>query len=101
MSFLPFLLALILFVPVSHAASECRNADDKAFEQTRCTAGVIVTAANDATLPAEALAQVNELKSKMRYFKAIGFHKQSKEKRDEIEAIYQAHGLELPDEYQE
>lgn len=51
------------------------------------------------TLPADAIAQVNELKSKMRYFKAIGFHKQSKEKRDEIVAIYEKHGVLVPDEY--
>ena len=50
-------------------------------------------------LPADAAAQVNELKSKMRYFKAIGFHKQSKEKRDEIIAIYDQHGVPVPDEY--
>ncbi len=61
--------------------------------------------ADDATsvaaLPEDALAQVNELKVKMRYFKAIGFHKQSEEKRDEIAAIYEQYGVPLPEEYQE
>ena len=38
---------------------------------------------------------------KVRDFKAIGFHKQSKEKRDEIAAIYEQYGVPLPDEYKE
>ena len=49
----------------------------------------------------EAMAQVKELDVKVRYFKAIGFHKQSKEKRDEIAAIYEQYGVPLPDEYKE
>lgn len=52
-----------------------------------------------AALPEEVMAQVKELDVKVRYFKAIGFHKQSKEKRDEIAAIYEQHGVPLPDEY--
>jgi len=52
-------------------------------------------------LPEEAMAQVKELDVKVRYFKAIGFHKQSKEKRDEIAAIYEQYGVPLPDEYKE
>jgi len=52
-------------------------------------------------LPKEAAAQVKELDVKVRYFKAIGFHKQSKEKRDEIAAIYEQYGVPLPDEYKE
>lgn len=54
-----------------------------------------------AALPEEAMAQVKELDVKVRYFKAIGFHKQSKEKRDEIAAIYEQYGVPLPDEYKE
>ena len=99
MKFVPFLLSLLFFAPVGYAASECSSADGKAPEPMSCTDGAIITAANESALPAEALAQVNELKSQMRYFKAIGFHKQSKEKRDEIAAIYATHGLALPDEY--
>jgi hypothetical protein len=58
--------------------------------------------ATDApALPEEAMAQVKELDVKVRYFKAIGFHTQSKEKRDEIEAIYEEYGVPLPDEYKE
>lgn len=52
-------------------------------------------------LPDDAMAQVKELDVKVRYFKAIGFHKQSKEKRDEIAAIYEQYGVPLPDEYKE
>jgi hypothetical protein len=52
-------------------------------------------------LPEEAMAQVKELDVKVRYFKAIGFHKQSKEKRDEIAVIYEQYGVPLPDEYKE
>jgi hypothetical protein len=47
------------------------------------------------------MAQVKDLDVKVRYFKAIGFHKQSKEKRDEIAAIYEQYGVPLPDEYKE
>ena len=54
-----------------------------------------------AALPEEASAQVNDLAIKMRYFKAIGFHKQSNEEREEIAAIYAKHGVALPKEFQE
>ena len=57
--------------------------------------------ADAPVLPEEAAAQVKELDVKVRYFKAIGFHKQSKEKRDEIAAIYEQYGVPLPDEYKE
>ncbi|HUU72588.1 MAG TPA: hypothetical protein VMW70_08170 [Burkholderiales bacterium] len=57
--------------------------------------------ANAPALPEEATAQVKELDVKVRYFKAIGFHTQSKEARDEIAAIYETHGVPLPDEYKE
>jgi hypothetical protein len=35
----------------------------------------------------------------MRYFKAIGFHEQSGEARDQIVEIYAEHGVPVPDEY--
>ena len=54
-----------------------------------------------SALPDDAMAQVNELKAKMRYFTAIGFHKQSKEQRDAIAAIYAEYGVPLPDEYKD
>ena len=59
------------------------------------------SSADAPALPEEAVAQVKELDVKVRYFKAIGFHKQSKEKRDEIAAIYEQYGVPLPDEYKE
>jgi hypothetical protein len=68
-----------------------------------CVFAFVVNAyAGEATqLPEDAMAQVKELDVEVRYFKAIGFHKQSKEKRDEIAAIYKKHGVPLPDEYKE
>jgi len=59
------------------------------------------SSADGAALPPEVMAQVKDLDVKVRYFKAIGFHKQSKEKRDEIAAIYEQYGVPLPDEYKE
>ena len=50
-------------------------------------------------LPPEVMAQVKELNVQARYFTAIGFHKQSKAKRDEIAAIYDEYGIPVPDEY--
>ena len=80
------------------AANECRDADGNVIDQAQCANN---PAAGAGALPEDALAQVNELKVKMRYFKAIGFHKQSKEQRDAIAAIYQQHNMPLPDEYKE
>lgn len=80
------------------AASECRDADGNVVDQAQC---VDSSTATSATLPDDAMAQVNELKAKMRYFTAIGFHKQSKEQRDAIAAIYEEHGVPLPAEYRE
>ena len=59
------------------------------------------TAAKASSLPKEAQEQVDELKVKMRYFKAIGFHKQSGEARDQIVEIYKQNGVPVPDEYKE
>lgn len=80
------------------AASECRDADGNVVDQTQCTNSAT---GSSTTLPDDAMAQVNELKAKMRYFTAIGFHKQSKEQRDAIAQIYAEHGVPLPDEYKE
>jgi len=95
------LLALFLFASTCHADNECRDADGNIVEQARCADDVHAPAGSASDLPEDALAQVNELKIKMRYFKAIGFHQKSAQKREEIEAIYADHGVPLPDEYQQ
>ena len=101
MKVLALLLAAMFFVLTSHAASECRNAQGEVIEQAQCDNGTTDATAKASDLPEEALAQVKELTVKMRYFKAIGFHAQSQQKRDEIAAIYNEHGVPLPDEYQQ
>lgn len=96
------LLLAILFATTSHAEQHCRDADGKVIEPTKCT-----EATNDATatttpsLPAEAVAEVKDLNARMRYYMAIGFHKHSKQKRNEIVAIYEKHEVPLPAEFQE
>jgi hypothetical protein len=87
-----------LYYPGGFAAGECRDAAGNVVDQAQCTASATDSS---TTLPDDAMAQVNELKAKMRYFTAIGFHKQSKEQRDAIAAIYQEHGVPLPDEYKD
>jgi hypothetical protein len=95
------LFAFFLVASTCQADSECRDADRNTVEQAQCANGIDKSTGNASALPDEALAQVNELTAKMRYFTAIGFHTHSKEKRDEIEAIYKQHGVPLPDEYRE
>ena len=95
------LFAIFLVVSPCLADSECRDADGNSVEQTQCADGADASTANAPGLPEEALAQVHELNVRLRYFKAIGFHKQSNQKRDEIEAIYDEYGVPLPDEYKE
>ena len=80
------------------AASECRDEDGNVVDQTQCPNSAT---GSSATLPEDAMAQVNELKAKMRYFTAIGFDKQSKEQRDAIAAIYAEYGVPLPGEYKD
>lgn len=50
-------------------------------------------------LPAEALATVHDLDVKLRYFKAIGFLNKSDAQRESIVAIYEEHGLAVPQKY--
>ena len=95
------LFSIFLVVSTCLADSECRDADGNSVDQAQCADGADASTANGPGLPADALAQVNELNVKLRYFKAIGFHKQSNQKRDEIEAIYDKYGVPLPDEYKE
>ena len=92
---------LLLVVSNCFAAEECHDAEGNILDQSHCTSVSNAPTAGGTGLPADAMAQVNDLKAKMRYFKAIGFHKQSKDKRDEIAAIYAQHGVPLPDEFKE
>ncbi len=87
-----------LFSSIGVAAGECRDANGNIVDQLNCDGEV---AAGENRLPEDALAEVNELKAKMRYFTAIGFHKQSQEQREAIAAIYREYGVPLPDEYKE
>ena len=96
-----FLISAICLCLSGLAAGECRDADGNVIDQAQCTSGTNESSSEASGLPQEAMAQVNELNTKMRYFKAIGFHKQSKEKRDEIAAIYEKYNVPLPDEYKE
>ena len=101
MKFVIPLFSIFLVVSTCLADSECRDADDSSVDQAQCADNANSSTANGPGLPEEALAQVNELNVKLRYFKAIGFHKQSNEKREEIEAIYDEYGVPLPDEFKE
>lgn len=101
MKHLTFLVFVILFSTTCHAAGECRDPDGNVVDQVQCGNDGNMATSSGAYLPDEAIARVNELNTKMRYFKAIGFHKQSEEKRDEIAAIYQEYNVPLPDEYKE
>ena len=95
------LFSVFLVVSTCLADSECRDADGNSVDQAQCADGADASTANGTGLPADALAQVNDLNVKLRYFKAIGFHEKSNQKRDEIEAIYDKYGVPLPDEYKE
>ena len=93
-----FTFLAIWFCSIGIAASECRDADGNIVDQSQCASEA---GSGAGQLPEDALAQVKELKAKMRYFTAIGFHKQSKEQRDAIAAIYSEHGVALPEEYKD
>lgn len=95
------LLAIFLVVSPCLADSECRDADGNSVEQAQCADGADASTASVPDLPEEVLAQVYDLNVKLRFFKAIGFHSHSNQKRDEIEAIYDEYGVPLPDEYKE
>ena len=101
MKFVIPLFSFFLVVSTCLADSECRDAHGNSVDQVQCADGADAPNVNGPGLPADALAQVNELNVKLRYFKAIGFHEKSNQKRDEIEAIYDKYGVPLPDEYKE
>lgn len=93
-----FLVSAALLVSNCFAAAESRDAQSNVVEAAQ---GDSSSATGASELPGDALAEVNELKVKMRYFKAIGFHAQSKQQRDAIAAIYAEYGVPLPDEFKE
>ena len=95
------LFSIFLVVSTCLADSECRDAHGNSVDQAQCANGADAPNVNGPGLPEDALAQVNDLNVKLRYFKAIGFHEKSNQKRDEIEAIYDKYGVPLPDEYKE
>ncbi|UCH49962.1 MAG: hypothetical protein JSU95_09520 [Betaproteobacteria bacterium] len=92
-----FVLAFLLGCQC-FAAEDCRDTNGNVVEQSQCASE---TGAGGRELPEEAAARVYDLNVEARFFTAIGFHKQSRERRDEIARIYDEHGLPLPDEYKE
>jgi len=95
------LLALaMLLSSVGYAADECRDEHGNTADQSACE-NSSASAANASALPEDVLAVLTDLDAKMRFFTAVGFHGKSKEKRDEITAIYADHGMALPDKYKE
>lgn len=94
------LLSGMLVVPACYANAGCGSVDAGA-GQVKCADEAGDPAGQASSLPKEAQEQVNELAVKMRYFKAIGFHKQSGAARDQIVEIYEQNGLPVPDEYKE
>lgn len=91
------------FISLSIAAKDCDGATDSTCTDDAQQKSEKVADQNDAAtqdeLPAEALATVNDLDVKLRYFKAIGFLDKSDAQRESIVAIYQEHGLAVPDKY--
>ncbi len=78
------------------------NSDSNSNSDTTITRGQADASTTEVPteLPAEALAMVKELDVKLRYFRAIGFHDRSNAQRESIVAIYEQHGLAIPDKYQ-
>lgn len=96
MKLLAVVFSGFLLSPACYADSGCDDTADASVDQMQCA-----DKANDdsAGLPKDAQIQVNDLTAKMRYFKAIGFHEQSAEARDQIVEIYAEHGVPVPDGY--
>ena len=95
------LLALVMLLPsVGYAATECHDENGNTVDQSACEDSS-ASAADASALPEDVLAVVTDLDAKMRFFTAVGFHDKSKEKRDEITAIYADHGVALPEKYKE
>ena len=94
------LFAFFLVVSTCLADSECRDENGNTADQSACE-NSSASVANASALPEDVLAVLTDLDAKMRFFTAVGFHGKSKEKRDEITAIYADHGVPLPDKYKE
>jgi hypothetical protein len=91
-------VSAVLLVSSAVAVAECRDADGSIVDEAQCAGESSVGAGE---LPEAAAARVYDLNVEARFFTAIGFHKQSRERRDEIARIYAEHGVPLPDEYKE
>jgi hypothetical protein len=91
-------VSAVLLVSSAVALAECPDADGNIVDETQC-AGESYAGAGE--LPEAAAARVYDLNVEARFFTAIGFHKQSRERRNEIARIYDEHGVPLPDEYKE
>ena len=94
MKFTAVLIALTFFVSIAYAQNRCPQSDkeessNNTTEQTNC--------AKSQQLPESALAEVEKLRVEMRFMTSIGFAKKAKEKKDAIMAIYQAHGVTMPE----
>lgn len=74
-----------------------------AYAQNQCSDGECDKALTEADkvesqqLPADALAEVEKLRIEMRFFTSIGLATTAKEKKDAITAIYQNHGVAIPE----
>jgi len=99
--FLTSVLVCIFFAPLCHAADECPDANGDAVKQAQCADAANSGSSTGSGLPEDALAEVKELDARMRFFTSIGFHKQSKERRDAIVAIYKEHGVPVPEKYRD
>jgi hypothetical protein len=99
--FVTSLLVLVCFAPLGYAASECPDVNGDAVKPAQCANASNGATSTGSGLPEDALAEVKELDARMRFFTSIGFHKQSKERRDAIVAIYREHGVPVPEQYRD
>lgn len=84
-----------------NAAENCDTAAVQHCDDPASTQSDAVSANNAMPkLPPEAVATVNELDVKLRYFRAIGFLDKSDEQRRSIVAIYEQYKLPVPAQYQ-
>ena len=90
------IVLMLVVMSVAYAAGDCNSTAGNTTEQSKCDKVESVVSG----LPEDALAEVKELDVKMRFFMSIGMQKRSRERRDAIMAIYEKHGVEVPDKYQ-
>ena len=91
-------VSAVLLFSSAVAVAKCRGADGNVVDEMQCARE---SSAGAGELPEAAAARVYDLNVEARFFTAIGFHKQSRERRDAIARIYEEHGVPLPDEYKE